>query len=96
MTLNEMYLTICYNTFVPPPGGVKGDKIMDMNIKIQGIHCAGCINSINSKLQGLGVIRFDLDLYTKIAEVIFDEEELNKEEIIHAINQLGYDAQEVV
>lgn len=64
---------------------------MELQVKIQGIHCAGCLNRIDQSLKSIGVIRFDLDFETLIADIIVDDE-VTSEMIVKAIEKQGYDA----
>jgi len=65
---------------------------MELQVKIQGIHCAGCLNRIDQSLKSIGVIRFDLDFETLIADIIVDGEEVTSDMIVKAIEKQGYDA----
>ncbi|HAX03321.1 MAG: hypothetical protein A2Y45_00830 [Tenericutes bacterium GWC2_34_14] len=64
---------------------------MEIQVKIQGIHCAGCLNRIDQSLKSIGVIRFDLDFETLIADIITDEE-VTQDMVIKAIEKQGYEA----
>lgn len=63
---------------------------MDIRVKIEGIHCAGCLNRIQQSLTMLGVNRFDMDLITHVAEITYDEESINQSSILSAIEMHGY------
>lgn len=63
---------------------------LEINVKIEGIHCGGCLNRIEVKLLELGVDKFDLELSTRIAQILFDHETTSSEEILNEIKYLGY------
>ncbi len=63
---------------------------MEIIVKIEGIHCGGCINRIDIKLSELGVDRFDLDLSTRTAHISFDTENVSTTDILGELRHLGY------
>ncbi len=63
---------------------------------IEGIHCLGCLNRIDSKLSSLGADRVDIDVSQKIVKIDFQGEESNADEFVSAINELGYQAKKIV
>lgn len=63
-----------------------------VEIKIGGIHCGGCINGIETRLLRNGVLRFDLDLATYIAKILYEETLTNPQKIVAEITALGYQA----
>lgn len=62
----------------------------EIQIQILGIHCGGCISQIEERLIHRGVLRFDLDYKTWIADIEYDEEMITKETIIQSITSLGF------
>ena len=61
--------------------------------RIQGMTCAACVNSVESVLTGLkGVVRASVALVTETGEVEYDPSLINREEIIEAIEDAGFDA----
>lgn len=66
---------------------------MELVVRINGIHCAGCVSRIESAMNGLGVDKFDLDLYTKIAKIYYDraDELIDNDLILSSIDSLGYE-----
>lgn len=65
---------------------------MEMNIKIGKTSCIGCINSIESRLRWMGVQRFDYDFQTKVARLLYDDQNIVASDIKKAIEDLGYEA----
>lgn len=65
---------------------------METNIRIKNFHCIGCINRIESTLKALGVKHFDFDFHLKVANISYDEQHIQPEEMIDAIRELGYEA----
>jgi P-type Cu+ transporter len=64
-----------------------------VHLKITGMHCAGCVSSIESGMAdvpGVGQTRVNLALSS--AEVVFDPKTITKEQIISRIAELGYGA----
>ncbi|KAG0606618.1 hypothetical protein M758_9G155500 [Ceratodon purpureus] len=61
--------------------------------RIQGMTCAACVNSVESVLTGLkGVVRASVALVTETGEVEYDPSLINREEIVEAIEDAGFDA----
>ncbi|XP_024357608.1 copper-transporting ATPase RAN1 [Physcomitrium patens] len=61
--------------------------------RIQGMTCANCVNSVESVLTGLkGVVRASVALVTETGEVEYDPRLINREDIIEAIEDAGFDA----
>lgn len=61
--------------------------------RIQGMTCAACVNSVESVLMGLnGVLRASVALVTSSGEVEYDPKLINREDIIEAIEDAGFDA----
>lgn len=60
-------------------------------IKIEGIHCASCVSRIENKINNLrGVNYISINLATKSAKLIFDENLISFDKIKTEINNLGY------
>lgn len=60
-------------------------------IKIGGMHCAGCVNSIQGFLSDLsGVEKVEVNLATEKAAVEFDPSKVKIESIENAIKEIGY------
>ena len=68
-------------------------QIKKVSLNIEGMHCNSCASGIQMVLQGTdGVINVSADYASKKGEVEFDEEKTNLENIVKAIEQLGYKA----
>ncbi|MCX8178465.1 MAG: copper ion binding protein [Candidatus Aenigmarchaeota archaeon] len=60
-------------------------------IKIKGMHCNSCVKNIESTVSKLsGVKRVKVDLKKESAEVVYDQNKINFEEINKKITSLGY------
>ncbi|MGI0021396.1 MAG: heavy metal translocating P-type ATPase [Nitrososphaeraceae archaeon] len=60
-------------------------------IKIGGMHCAGCVNSIQGFLSEIsGVEKVEVNLATEKAAVEFDPSKVKIESIENAIKEIGY------
>lgn len=62
-------------------------------IKIGGMSCGGCVKSITGVLTALpGVVRAEVSLEPAQAVVEFDAEEVDRAELVEAIENAGFDA----
>ena len=68
-------------------------KATELNLKIGGMHCASCVNSIEQGVRSLdGVAECRVNLAVRSASVAFDRSRLSEEQIIDCIRQLGFEA----
>lgn len=68
-------------------------KIIKTALDIEGMHCNSCAAGIQMVLQNTeGVLNASANYEAKKGEVEFDEEKTNLENVIKAIEQLGYKA----
>jgi copper chaperone CopZ len=68
-------------------------KITKKSFDIEGMHCNSCASGIQMVLQGTdGVLNASANYESKKGEVEYDEEKTNLENIVKAIEQLGYKA----
>lgn len=72
------------------------DNRLRLVSNIEGIHCFGCLNRINTKLQSVGADKIDIDMTTKIMKVDFNGEEKDAEKFITAVEEIGYKAKKIV
>lgn len=73
--------------------GVKERKA-SVDLKITGMTCAGCVNSVEKALRGAdGVIRASVNLMTEQASVQYDPDKADAETLIAAVDHAGYGAQ---
>lgn len=64
------------------------------DIKIGGMHCEGCVKNITGVLSGLdGVQRVAVSLAAEKAEVEFDPARLERQALLDAIEDAGFDAE---
>ncbi len=64
-----------------------------MNLRINGMHCAGCVHTIEQGVSHLpGVLECTINLAMKSAVVRFDPRQTNEKSILGKIKELGYDA----
>lgn len=58
---------------------------------IEGMHCGSCAAGIQMLLQNTeGVLSASADYSKKTGEVEFDEEKIKLEDIVKAVQELGY------
>ena len=64
-----------------------------ISLKIEGMHCEGCSNRLTRVLENLdGVNSANVSLENKEADIEYDENTLNTEEIKEAISDAGFEA----
>jgi len=72
-------------------------EIKKINLKISGMHCAGCATGIESGLtRTQGIKKAQVNFATTTASVEFDSEQTDKLRILDDIAKLGYGAEESV
>lgn len=70
--------------------------IIKETFNIQGMSCASCSARIEKKLNSLdGVKKANVNLTTEKAAVEFDSSKINLDDIISAVNSLGYKAEKI-
>lgn len=70
---------------------LENPEIRRITLNIEGMHCAGCMNSIEKSLLGLdGVISANVNLTTAKAIVEYNEGTTGLEEIQKAVEEAGY------
>ena len=68
-------------------------QVKKVPLSISGMHCASCASGIQMVLQNTdGVLNATASYDTKKGEVKFDEEKINLDAVLKAIDQLGYKA----
>lgn len=68
-------------------------NIKKVAFSIEGMHCGSCAAGIQMVLQNLnGVIKSSADWEKKSGEVEFDEDKVKLNDILKAIEELGYKA----
>lgn len=62
-----------------------------IKLQIEGMHCDSCGKVITMDLEALaGIEKVQIDQKAKLAEVVFDENKTNEEEILKTIKDSGY------
>ena len=62
-------------------------------IKIEGMHCHRCEESIQKKLaQQPGVREVEVDFASRQASVLFDDQKISINELMEIVNDAGYQA----
>jgi len=62
----------------------------NVTIKVEGMSCGHCVNSIEETLQQIGVSG-KVDLKRKTVEVSFDSSKVTLDKVKEAIEEQGYD-----
>ncbi|RKY77375.1 hypothetical protein DRQ07_08860, partial [candidate division KSB1 bacterium] len=69
------------------------DKTVEINFKIQGMHCAGCVGTVEKNIKKLdGIIDVSVSLMTESARLIFDKSKTGINDIKSAVEKAGYKA----
>jgi Cu+-exporting ATPase len=65
----------------------------EKTLKVSGMRCAGCVNSVEKKLSAVpGVQQASVNLATEEAVVQIDETQAQPDQLIEAVRQAGYQA----
>jgi len=63
-----------------------------VTLGVSGMTCGGCVRSVTNVLKGVeGVARADVSLEQQRAEVDFDPQKVNVEQLKRAIEDAGYE-----
>ncbi len=63
-----------------------------VTLGVSGMTCGGCVRSVTKVLSGLeGVVRADVSLEQKRAQVDFDPQKVNVDQLKQAIEDAGYE-----
>lgn len=72
----------------------KLDKLTFSVVAVHGMSCAACVSTVRRCCEAFaGVSRCDVSLLTHTARVQFDASHVDLEQIIEAINDIGFDAE---
>lgn len=64
-------------------------------LEIEGMHCEGCVNRLTKVLKGLdGVNNTKVSLENKNAEVEYDEDKIDLDDIKQAIEDANFEVKE--
>jgi len=67
--------------------------MVKIELKIEGMHCGACATGIQMLTSSMdGVIKVFVDYEKKFGTFEFEETKITKEQIIKAIEELGYKA----
>ena len=62
-----------------------------LKLSIDGMHCEGCVRRVAAALQGVKGVEVD-SLEVDSAQTTFDPDQASVEEILGAINHIGFSA----
>lgn len=66
-----------------------------INLGIEGMHCEGCVNRLTKVLKGLdGVNDAKVSLENKNAEIEYDDDKIEIEDLKQAVSDAGFEAKE--
>ena len=64
-----------------------------VELKVEGMTCDGCVRGVTKKLSGIaGVERAQVNLAAAKATVDYDDSRVNPDQMIAAVEQIGYKA----
>jgi len=64
----------------------------EITLRISGMHCGGCVNSVKSVLSALpGVERVEVMLDPGQAIVAYDESRLDRSALVQAVSEAGFE-----
>lgn len=68
----------------------------NVELKVEGMTCQGCVRSVTKKLSGLdGVSGATVDLAAGRAAVSYDDARATVDDMIAAVEQIGFRAQRI-
>lgn len=71
-------------------------RMTTLTFKISGMGCSGCVNSVEQAILEVDHVEsVNVDLDSGIAKVLFREEKPASDEIIDAVSDAGYEAEEI-
>ncbi|MGM0518041.1 MAG: heavy metal translocating P-type ATPase [Campylobacterota bacterium] len=87
--LDKFDTTSFYNSYVT----VSNEGFNEIDLIIEGIHCAACV-WLNEKVlyETQGIIEANINFTTNKAKIIWDDEKIKLSDIILKIRSIGYDA----
>ncbi|MCU0104480.1 heavy-metal-associated domain-containing protein [Acholeplasma vituli] len=62
-------------------------------VRLAGLHCGSCLNTIERISKELGAIKVDIELSTMIGKIYY--ESIDEETVIDTIEQYGYRAEKL-
>lgn len=68
----------------------------NLELKVDGMTCQGCVRSVEKKLSGIaGVASAKVDLAAGRASVVFDAGQADAAKLIAAVEQIGFQASQI-
>lgn len=61
-----------------------------MVVRLEGLHCGSCLNTIERVSKELGAIKVDIELSTMIGKLYYDN--MDEDEVVNEIERYGYKA----
>ena len=75
----------------PPTEGRSNEDSDKLQLKITGMTCANCANTVSKALKGTpGVIEAQVNLATEIATVRMNPAAVGREDLVHSVEAVGY------
>ncbi len=66
-------------------------ELVNLTLRIEGMHCAGCAGSVENKLMATpGVEAAVVNLTLATARVVFDENQVQRDDLVQAVKQAGF------
>jgi copper chaperone CopZ len=62
-----------------------------LKLSIEGMHCEGCVRRVTAALQGIKGVEVD-SVEVGSAQTTFDPDQASVEEILGAVNRIGFSA----
>ncbi len=83
----------CDTPFPPTPRAPSGPGVREIDLAIEGIHCAGCLSTIERTLMSVkGVAAARLNFTIHRAHIAFDPDAVDVETLTEALRRAGYKA----
>ena len=78
-------------------GHVEGISVGELKLEIEGMHCAGCVSSVEKALRGLeGVETAEVNLPLKRGKVEYDPAKIEPGAIESAVKQAGFSSRRML
>ena len=73
-----------------------GGKIMaNVCLRVNGMHCQNCVDKVSGSVAGLnGITNVNVSLESGLVDVDYDDSLINQTDIMRAIINVGYEAQQ--
>ena len=85
------------SVFLHQNGHVEGISVGELKLEIEGMHCAGCVSSVEKALRGLeGVETAEVNLPLKRGKVEYDPAKIEPGAIESAVKQAGFSSRRML